>query len=97
MIDRKPAKVFPPGDFIKEEMEERGWTQQDLAEILNKPLPTVNKILNGKKAIVPETAKRLAAAFGTSAQLWMNLETSFRLTAVPETSEVQGVRSRAKL
>ena len=44
MIDRKPAEVFPPGDFIKEEMEERVWTQQDLAEILNKPLPTVNEI-----------------------------------------------------
>lgn len=97
MIDRKPAEVFPPGDFIKEEMEERGWTQQDLAEILNKPLPTVNEILNGKKGIVIETARRLAAAFGTSAQLWMNLETSFRLNVAPETPEIQGVRSRAKL
>ena len=97
MIDRKPAEVFPPGDFIKEEMEERGWTQQDLAEILNKPLPTINELLNGKRGIVVETARRLAAAFGTSAQLWMNLETSFRLNVAPETPEILGVRSRAKL
>lgn len=97
MGERIPAEVFPPGDFIKEEMEERGWTQQDLAKILSKPLPTVNEIINGKKAILIDTARRLAAAFGTSAQFWMNLETSFRLFGVSESPEVEGVRRRAKL
>lgn len=97
MGERIPAEVFPPGDFIKEEMEERGWTQQDLAKILSKPLPSVNEILNGKKAILVDTARRLAAAFGTSAQFWMNLETSFRLFGVSESPEVEGVRLRARL
>lgn len=97
MGERKPAEVFPPGDFIKEEMEERGWTQQDLAKILSKPLPTVNQILNGKKAILVDTARRLGAAFGTSAQLWMNLETSYRLYGASELPEVEGVRLRARL
>lgn len=97
MVERRPAEAFPPGDFIKEEMGERGWTQQDLAEILGKPLPTINGIVNGKKAILVDTARRLAAAFGTSAQFWMNLETSFRLYAASRSGEVEGVRSRAKL
>ncbi|MCH8853027.1 MAG: helix-turn-helix domain-containing protein [Planctomycetes bacterium] len=97
MVERRPAEVFPPGDFIKEEMEARGWTQQDLAGILSKPLPSVNGILNGKKAILVDTARRLGAAFGTSAQFWMNLETSFRLYGSSESPEVAGVRLRAKL
>ena len=34
MKERKPAEVFPPGEFLREELEARGWTQGDLASIL---------------------------------------------------------------
>lgn len=71
--------MFPPGEFIAEELDARGWAQEDLARILGKPLPTINKIIKGKTSITPETAKKLAAAFGTSAELWMNLESSWQL------------------
>jgi HTH-type transcriptional regulator / antitoxin HigA len=73
------AEVFPPGDFIREELEARGWSQSDLARILGRPLQTVNLIVNGKKEVTPQTALELAAAFGTSPELWLNLETSYRL------------------
>lgn len=97
MSDRTPAEIFPPGDFIREEIDARGWTQQDLADILGKPLPTVNQILKGKKGIVADTAQRLAAAFGNSAQFWMNLEASWRLHSQPATPETASVRSRAQI
>jgi len=97
MSERRPAQVFPPGDFVREEMEERGWTQQDLAEILGKPLATVNKILQGKKAVIAETARRLGAAFGTSAELWMNLESAYQLHAKGDFQDVEDVRTRAEL
>jgi addiction module HigA family antidote len=71
---RTPAEVFPPGDFIRKELEARHWTQSDLAAVLGRPLPAVNEIINGKKRITAETAKALALAFGTSAELWLNLE-----------------------
>lgn len=74
-----PAEVFPPGEFIREELAARGKTQADLARVLGRPLQTVNQIINGRKAITPETALELAAAFGTSPELWMNLESSYRL------------------
>jgi addiction module HigA family antidote len=77
-----PARAFPPGDFIREELEARGWTQADLAGILGRPLQTVNQIVNGRKRITEQTAVELASAFGTSPDLWLNLETSYRLSLV---------------
>ena len=80
MTTRTPAEVFPPGEFIREELQERGWTQADLARILGRPLSAVNQIINGKKAITADTARQLSEAFGTSAQLWLNLEATYRLS-----------------
>ena len=92
----KPAEVFPPGEFIRDELEERGWTQDDLAKIMGRPLPAVNLIISGKRSITPETAIELGSALGTSAELWLNLETAFQLSKV--TSEDQeDIRARAKL
>ncbi len=93
---RMPAEVFPPGEFIREEIEERGWTQEDLAEILGRPLRLVNEIIMGKRGITPETANGIAAAFGTSAQLWMNLESMYRLSQV-RTRDTNTVERRARL
>lgn len=95
MNTRKPAEVFAPGEFIREALEERGWTQQDLATILGRPLQSVNQILTGKKAITPETAAELAEAFDTSAEFWLNLETTYRLSLAQTPAGV--VRKRAEL
>ena len=54
---RHIAEAFPPGDFIREELEARGWTQEDLARILNRPYQTVNAIINGRKAITSRTVR----------------------------------------
>lgn len=81
---RAPAQVFAPGEFIREELEARGWTQRDFARILGRPLQNVNNIINGKTAITAATAKQLALVFGTSAELWLNLETAYRLAMAEE-------------
>ncbi len=80
MNARMLAEVFPPGDFLKEELDKRGWTQVELSEILDRPPRLISEIVSGKRAITPETAKGLAAALGTAPEFWMNLETSFRLS-----------------
>src|SRR5579872_4630211 len=72
------AQAFPPGDFIREELEERGWTQQSLAEIMGRQTSVVSAIVNGKRAISLDIAKELAAAFGTSVDYWMNLEKAYQ-------------------
>ncbi len=76
---RNVAEAFPPGEFIKEELEARGWTQEDLAEITGRQSSIISGLVNGKRAVSPDIASELSAAFGTTAQFWMNLETAYRL------------------
>jgi len=94
--ERTPAEVFPPGEFIREEIEARDWSQAAFAEILGRPPRLVNELIAGKRAVTPETAKGLAAAFGTSAQLWLNLESSFQLSKLKHDGS-NAISRRAKL
>jgi len=97
MKDRIPAEAFPPGDFLEEELEERGWSQKDLAAILGRPPRVVNEIIAGKRSITPETAAGLADALGTSAQFWLNLESSYQLWKLRSETSTSTVSRRAKL
>ena len=96
MTNRVPAEVFPPGEFIREELEARGWTQGDLAQIMGRPLRLVNELVAGKKQITPETARGLAKAFGDDDPLyWMNLDSAYRLANTAPSDD--SVTRRAKL
>jgi HTH-type transcriptional regulator/antitoxin HigA len=90
-----PAEIFPPGQFIREELEARHWTQTDLARVLDRPLQVVNEIVRGRKRITAETAKELAAAFGTSAELWLNLEAAYRLAHAKDPDPTIARRAKA--
>ena len=93
-MNRTMAEVFPPGAYIKEELEAREWTQAELAEILGRPPRLVSEIITGKRSISPETARGLAAAFGTTPQLWMNLESSYQLSRVKNDDSAVARRAR---
>ncbi len=79
MTDFAMAEAFPPGEILRDELETRGWTQTEFAEIIGRPVRLVNEIIAGKRAVTPETAKELSAALGTSALFWLNLEAAYRL------------------
>jgi HTH-type transcriptional regulator/antitoxin HigA len=78
MVERIAAEGFLPGEFISEELDERGWSQADLAEIIGKTPGMVNELIKGKRKVTPDIAEGLAAAFGTSAEYWTNLETAYQ-------------------
>jgi len=94
---RTIAEAFPPGDFIREELDARGWSQGDLARIIGRPLQMVNQIINGKKAITAQTAKELGAALGTGPEVWMNLEAQWQLRAAPEPDRAIARRAKAAM
>lgn len=87
MTERQPAEVFPPGEFLRDELEYRNWSQLEFAEIIGRPPRLVNEIIAGKRGVTPETAKELAAALGTSPQFWMNLETAYQLSKAAPAAE----------
>jgi HTH-type transcriptional regulator / antitoxin HigA len=75
-------EVLNPRDVIREELEDRHWTQDDLAEIMGRQTSYINRILSGNVGISPRTAKELGAAFGTGAMFWMALESAYKLSKV---------------
>ncbi|WP_119390518.1 HigA family addiction module antitoxin [Taklimakanibacter lacteus] len=82
-----------PGFFIKEELEARNWSQRDLAYILGYSEQTVTKLISGKQGITAEMAKALGGAFGTSAELWSNLQSSYDLRLAREPDPAIKVRA----
>jgi HTH-type transcriptional regulator / antitoxin HigA len=75
----RAAYTPPPGEILAAELAARGWSQRHFATIIGRPAQAVNEILRAKKQITPETALRIAAALGTSPELWINLEADYRL------------------
>jgi HTH-type transcriptional regulator/antitoxin HigA len=97
-IDFVPVEAFPPGEFLREEIAERGWTQEVFADILGKSERLVNEVIVGKREITAATAQALAAALGTSAQFWLNLESAYRLYREAQKNAAdESVSRRAKL
>ena len=74
----KPFVTIGLGETIKDELEERGWTQQDLSDITNMSPKNINHLLNNKISISTEIAKLLSKAFGQSANFWLNLDINYR-------------------
>jgi HTH-type transcriptional regulator/antitoxin HigA len=93
MTKKKIAEVFPPGEFIREELEARNWSQIELAEIIGRQPNVISELIMGKRSITPETAKALGEAFGTSPQYWMNLESIYQLWHAKDTDNAIARRS----
>jgi len=97
-LNPKPFRRYPPGLVLAEEVRSRGWTQTQFASILGRPVQAVNGILNGKREITPETALQIAAALGTSAEIWVDMESKYRLwLAEQKNPSLEGIRERSRL
>ena len=68
-----------PGEILHEELDELGMSAKALAEALDVPPNRISAILRGRRGISADTALRLARYFGTSPQLWMNLQKAYEL------------------
>jgi addiction module HigA family antidote len=74
MSSRKLDPVHPGEVLLEEFMEPLGISQNRLARDIGVPVPRIHEIVNGRRAITPDTALRLARYFGTSAESWLNLQ-----------------------
>ena len=100
-MDKRLAEAFPPGEYLADELEERGWSQADFAAILGRPVQFVSEIVSAKKEITRESAAQIGAALGTSADVWLNLQNTYLLWKHHQNDSTQRqlteVRRRARL
>lgn len=69
-----------PGEILREEfLVEYGMSQAALAQALGISPNRITEIVNNRRRITADTAVRLAAFFGNSAEFWMNLQTHYDL------------------
>lgn len=65
---------FHPGEHLKEFLEEYNITAYRLAKDINVPATRIDQIIKSKRGISTDTAARLGKYFGTSPQMWANLQ-----------------------
>lgn len=81
MIPRKRQATHPGTVLLTEFLEPMGQTQKALAEHVGISVQRVNEIVRGKRGISPETAWLFSEAFGTTPEFWLNLQSSYDLSA----------------
>jgi addiction module HigA family antidote len=74
-----------PGKVLREDfLRPLGMSQYALAKALGVAEIPVSEIVNGKRAISPDTALRLARYFGTSPEFWLGMQTTYDLERARE-------------
>lgn len=87
--------TFPPihpGEVLLEEfLKPLKISQNALSRDLDVPLQRINQIVLGKRAITVDTALRLAKYFGTTPELWLNLQAHYDLERARDTNLVETI------
>lgn len=86
MATKTAKRLAPihPGEVLQDLLQEAGLTVNALALALRVPANRIGGIIKGQRGITADTALRLARYFGTSAQMWMNLQAKYDLEAAED-------------
>lgn len=94
------AQAFPVGEYLFDELEARGWSQQEFAEIIGRPVQFISEIISGKRELTKESAAQIAKAFGTSPEFWLNLQTQYQIWVQSQDTDFQeklsGIERKAR-
>jgi addiction module HigA family antidote len=83
----KKLNPIPPGEILLEKfLKPLGISQNRLARDIDIPVSRVSEIVKGLRVITADTALRLGEYFGTSAEMWLNLQTGFDLRKMRATA-----------
>ena len=87
----KYLKPVHPGEILLEDfMKPLNLSQNRLAREIGVPPRRINEIIHGKRAVTADTAMRLSRFFGTSAQVWLNLQAEYELDCVIYRERTEG-------
>ena len=83
----KLLEPIPPGEILMEEfMRPLGLGINSLARALSVPANRISGIVNGTRAISADTALRLGKYFGTSPEIWLDLQSDYDLRIARQTT-----------
>lgn len=79
MFDLKRRPIHPGEILNLDYLEPMEISQTQLARNIGTTFRTINEIVNGKRGISPDMSIRLGRYFGTSPELWLNLQNQYDL------------------
>lgn len=71
------AEPFAPGEYLQDDLDALGWTREHFAGLLGWNVQQVESLIEGTTAVTPEIAESLERIFGSSATVWLNLQSSY--------------------
>lgn len=93
MTKKKRLAPIHPGEILKEELLiPRGISQSQLAQDLKISFRRINEICQGKRPITIDTALRLSIYFGTSVELWLDLQRDYELECLQDQAEITRIK-----
>ena len=93
--------TFPPihpGEILLEEfLKPLKISQNALSRDLDVPLQRINQIVLGKRSISVDTALRLAKYFGTTPELWLNLQSRYDLETARDSRLMETIEKTVRM
>lgn len=89
--------LLPPGEFLKEAVQEPGLSQAQFARAIGVSAMRVSHVVNGSRAVTAELALLFGRAFKQSPQYWLNLQAAYDLKTAQRAirEHLRGVRPLA--
>jgi HTH-type transcriptional regulator/antitoxin HigA len=93
----RPFINLPPGFFIKDRLEERLWSQEELAAVLGITPKHLGQVMSGDSQLTYALAEKLGATFDTTAQFWANLYMRYAKWNSAENTELTETEVRSSI
>ncbi|MDO5758524.1 MAG: HigA family addiction module antitoxin [Rhodobacterales bacterium] len=82
-----------PGEILKHEfLDEMGISAGKLARHIHVPRTRIERLVKAETAMTVDTAQRLAKAFGTSVEFWMNLQLNYDLVSNQPDPDISAIQ-----
>ena len=90
--------AFPthPREVLKDEIEERGITQRQLADSMGLTYSVINEILNGRRPLTAKTALMFEAALDVPADSLMFLQTKYNMQTARKDSSLLDMMNKIR-
>ena len=90
------AEPIHPGEILRDELQARGISQKKFASLIGMPYTAFNEIINGKRTITTDTALKIEAATGITANLWVDLQSDYNMQTARQDNVLRSILEKIK-